>query len=80
MIDNCQMHRSMYPSIFNVQPFPSNSTRKFKSSPFSTFLHILEARLQEIASSCTLDEEFPCRQDGQLHELTSQLSRTLNLQ
>jgi len=46
MIDNCQMHRSMYPSIFNVQPFPSNSTRKFKSSPFSTFLHILEARLQ----------------------------------
>jgi len=24
-----------------LQPFPSNSTRKFKSSPFSTFLHIL---------------------------------------
>jgi len=25
----------------HLQPFPSNSTRKFKSSHFSTFLHIL---------------------------------------
>jgi len=30
----CQTHRSMYPSIFNRF---SNSTRKFKSSPFRTF-------------------------------------------
>ena len=28
----CQKHRSIYPSIFN--PFPSNSTRKFKNSSF----------------------------------------------
>ena len=29
----CQTHCSMFPCIYR-QPFPSNSTRKFKSSPF----------------------------------------------
>jgi len=31
--NTCQTPRSMYPCIY-LQPFPSNSSRKFKSSPF----------------------------------------------